>query len=175
MSLNDIFEYVQKYNRNSKNFMQTIMNSEIIYSAIYSEEIYSEEIYSEYEHNNEEIYSEEICKTINGCYWLGGQVRITLSEPITNELIEEVRIKNEEAYNLLGDPCNSWEAGSMMNHQNNFDTLQMIRNEYNSHKNHKKSVQIIEKYWLAYIMNPANEICKRRLMREYLEILDDNN
>lgn len=103
-------------------------------------------------------------------YWLGGQIKINIDEQITDKHIEDVNIKNEESLNLYGGACNTWEYHSMWKSRDEFEKLQLIRNEYLTYVKHKKSVQIIEDHWLAYYMNPDNDICKRRLIRELNEL-----
>ena len=137
MSIEDIHQYVQKYNPKFEAFTKTLL------------------------------------KTDSYDYWLGGQIKIKLNTRITDELIRAVERKNEEALNLYGGPCNSFEMYSIQKHNSNFHTLQMLRNEYISHTLYKKNVLIIEKYWLKCITTPTHPICKRRLLCEYEELNND--
>lgn len=121
-----------------------------------------------------EILNKPYTSFLNNCitsdtYWLGGQIEISTNKIITDSMIQDVHTKNEESLNLYGGPCNGLEAASIYRHNHNFEQIQLIRNEYFRYYH---AVHVIERYWLRYILNPQNEICKRRLMKEFNELTD---
>jgi hypothetical protein len=66
----------------------------------------------------------------NGYYWLYGQLKMTPSDPITYEKIEEaISINNKRAYDYDG-PCNAMEMHSIADHEKKFTLLREAIEKY---------------------------------------------
>jgi hypothetical protein len=71
------------------------------------------------------IYTKEMLT--NGNYWLGGQVKLSLTEKITDLLMDKVRKINAES----GDyACNSWEMASIQRSQRQFSEIIVVVKRY---------------------------------------------
>ena len=70
-------------------------------------------------------YSKEMWSNQN--YWLGGQVKLSLTEKITDVLMDKVRKVNVES----GDyACNSWEMASIQRSQRQFAEIIVVVKRY---------------------------------------------
>ena len=70
-------------------------------------------------------YSKEMWSNRN--YWLGGQVKLSLTEKITDVLMDKVRKVNVES----GDyACNSWEMASIQRSQRQFAEIIVVVKRY---------------------------------------------
>ena len=69
---------------------------------------------------------------VDGQYYLYGQLLILPRDRITNEKIQEAISANTRRFEEYGGPCNSFEAASIVNHENNFkDVIKIIDLYYN--------------------------------------------
>jgi hypothetical protein len=66
----------------------------------------------------------------DGKYYLGGQIKMGLDDPITLDKIREARQIGVHWYETLGGPCNSAEAASIYRSENQLNQLEMIVNAY---------------------------------------------
>jgi hypothetical protein len=63
----------------------------------------------------------------NGNYWLGGQLKLSPTEKITDSLMDKVRKINAES----GDyACNSWEMASIQRSQRQFSEIIVVVKRY---------------------------------------------
>uniref|UniRef100_A0A6C0B5K8 Uncharacterized protein n=1 Tax=viral metagenome TaxID=1070528 RepID=A0A6C0B5K8_9ZZZZ len=70
-------------------------------------------------------YSKEMWANRN--YWLGGQVKVSMTEKITDELLNKVRKVNSDS----GDyACNSWEMASIQRSQRQFSEIIVVVKRY---------------------------------------------
>jgi hypothetical protein len=70
-------------------------------------------------------YTKEMWANRN--YWLGGQVKVSMTEKITDELLNKVRKINAES----GDyACNSWEMASIQRSQRQFAEIIVVVKRY---------------------------------------------
>ena len=71
------------------------------------------------------VYTKEMWT--NGNYWLGGQVKLSPTEKITDVLMDKVRKVNVES----GDyACNSWEMASIQRSQRQFAEIIVVVKRY---------------------------------------------
>jgi hypothetical protein len=63
----------------------------------------------------------------NGNYWLGGQLKLSQTEKITDALINNVRKINAESYYYA---CNSWEMASIQRSQRQFSEIIVVVKRY---------------------------------------------
>jgi len=71
-----------------------------------------------------------IKNTYNGKYYIGGQILVSLDEPISDELIEQVAEKNKTAV----EPANGLEMLSVKIHEERYKQLLSLRQKYLNHK-----------------------------------------
>ena len=65
-------------------------------------------------------------KYYDGKYFLGGQLQLLPSDPITMDRINEVNQINLEKEKTYGGPCNMWEYASIIHHNQLFECIQKI-------------------------------------------------
>jgi hypothetical protein len=75
----------------------------------------------QYLHNNTQKY---------GYYWLYGQLKLTPSEAITYEKIEEAIAFNTKRLQDYGAPCNAMEMYSIADHEKRFSLLRTTIEKY---------------------------------------------
>ena len=71
----------------------------------------------------------KFCKDYYGSYYVGGQIKILPTEPITSEIINKAREINEKA-----QPYHMAEVSSLLRSKNNLNNLEKILNEYYQYK-----------------------------------------
>ncbi len=82
--------------------------------------IVGETVVAEYMAYTKEMWS-------NRNYWLGGQVKLSLTEKITDSLMDKVRKVNADS----GDyACNSWEMASIQRSQRQFAEIIVVVKRY---------------------------------------------
>jgi len=69
-------------------------------------------------------------KWVNGLFYLGGHVKMTIDEEITIEKIKQVKDIDRKREIEYGGPCNSLEAMSINNHRNLLQQMEEIINAY---------------------------------------------
>jgi hypothetical protein len=62
-----------------------------------------------------------------GKYYLGGQIRMNPNDPITPELLNDVK----KLFDVSGDYCNSFEYGSILRAKSGLQNIETIVNKYN--------------------------------------------
>jgi hypothetical protein len=62
-----------------------------------------------------------------GKYYLGGQIRMDPNDPITPELLNDVK----KQFDVSGDYCNSFEYGSILRAKSGLQNIETIVNKYN--------------------------------------------
>jgi hypothetical protein len=70
-------------------------------------------------------------------YYLGGQIAVSITDPITEKLIEKVRIADKKSQQEYGEPCNSFELASIANANRLFENIQDIITRYYEIKIHE--------------------------------------
>lgn len=66
----------------------------------------------------------------NGCYWLGGQIKMTPEELISLEKIQEARNIGNRRLIELGGPTNSFEAASIEKTRMDLNRIEMVIKNY---------------------------------------------
>ena len=67
----------------------------------------------------------KFCKDYYGYYYVGGQIKILPTEPITNQVINKARQINDEA-----QPGHMMEVSSLLRSKNNLNNLEKILDVY---------------------------------------------
>jgi hypothetical protein len=69
-------------------------------------------------------------KNYNGSYYVGGQIKLLPTQPITNDIIKKAKSINDKAV-----PCHMMEVTSLINSKNDLNNLEKILNVYYQHLN----------------------------------------
>ena len=67
----------------------------------------------------------KFCTDYHGSYYIGGQIKLLPSDPITTNIINKARNINDKA-----EPCHMMEVSSLIHAKNNLDNLEKILNVY---------------------------------------------
>lgn len=70
-------------------------------------------------------------------YYMGGQIAVSITDPITAKLIESVNAANKKRQQEYGEPCNSFEIASIANSNRLFENIQEIIARYYEVKIHE--------------------------------------
>jgi hypothetical protein len=71
----------------------------------------------------------KFCKDYYGTYYVGGQIKLLPTEPITTEIINKAREINDKA-----QPYHMAEVSSLLRSKNNLNNLEQILNVYYEYK-----------------------------------------
>jgi hypothetical protein len=99
-SLNDLHEFVENHNELFDNINVRVINEYL-----------------------------KFCKDYYGYYYVGGQIKILPTEPITTEIINKAREINDKA-----QPYHMAEVSSLLHSKNNLNNLEKILNVYYEYK-----------------------------------------
>ena len=72
---------------------------------------------------------QKFCKDYYGSYYVGGQIKLLPTEPITSEIINKARQINEKS-----EPGHMMEVSSLIHSKNNLIQLEQILNVYYEYK-----------------------------------------
>lgn len=84
------------------------------------------ELYN-FDKNDIKIFNSKLDK---GIFYLGGQIKMTHNDFINLELINKVRMINEERNEEYRGPCNSWELASINNALKNLELIENMIIKY---------------------------------------------
>lgn len=84
------------------------------------------EAFNKYSKVVTDYYNKTKEKYYGGCYYLGGQLRMSLDDELSLESIKKVREINAQKLIELGGPCNSWEQQSMWTSERQLNEMENL-------------------------------------------------